>query len=94
VQVGENTTLDPGSFDATVDLVQAYVRSEPGAWSAFAVQARADPEGTARSLLTLGAVLLDIAAGAFQLTPGEMLDKVTRTVDLHRLEQSRRSDSR
>jgi hypothetical protein len=94
VQVGENTRLDPESFGVTVDLVQAYVRGEPGAWSAFVVQSRADPEGTARSLLTLGAVLLDIAAGAFRLSPDEMLDKVTRTVDLHRLEQSRRADSR
>ena len=82
------------SFTATVSRVEAYVRSEPGAWQAFAQQARDDPEGTTRSLLALGTVLLDIAASAYELTPAEMLGKVSRTVELHRLEQSRLADSR
>lgn len=85
---------DPASFARTVERVHSYVRSEPGAWSAFADLARSDPEGTTGSLLTLGTVLLDIAADAYRLTPDEMLHKVAQTVDLHRREQSRRSDSR
>jgi hypothetical protein len=96
VQRGEHGQgiVDPESFAATVERVRAYVRSEPGSWSTLAGQARADPEGVTRSLLTLGTVLLDIAAGAFRVPPDEMLRKVTRTLDLHRLEQSRRADSR
>lgn len=86
--------LDPRTFGETVQRVQAYVRSEPGAWSAFAEHARSDPEGTTRSLLTLGTVLLDIAAATFDLTPDEVLTKVTQTVDLHRREESRKADSR
>ena len=86
--------LQPSSFGETVALVRAYVRGEPGAWAAFAAQARADPEGTTRALLTLGTVLLDIAAETFQLAPDAMLEKVTQTVELHRREQSRRADSR
>lgn len=86
--------VDAESFARTVEHVHRYVRSEPGAWSAFAALARSDPEGTTRSLLTLGTVLLDIAADAYRLTPDEMLHKVTHTVDLHRREESRRSDSR
>jgi hypothetical protein len=87
-------TLDPELFADTVARVQAYVRSEPGAWASLSEIARAEPERTTRALLTLGTVLLDIAADAFDLTADEMLDKVTRTIDLHRLEQSREADSR
>ena len=86
--------VDPQVFTSTVERVQAYVRSEPGAWASVAAQARTDPEGTTGSLLALGTVLLDIAAQAFDLSPDEMLDKVTRTVDLQRLEESRKADSR
>ncbi|MFP5218948.1 MAG: hypothetical protein ACLGIG_04320 [Actinomycetes bacterium] len=92
-EVGD-ARLDPASFARTVEHVHAYVRREPGAWSSFAQLARSDPEGTTRSLLTLGTVLLDIAADAYRLTSDEMLHKVTHTVDLHRREESRRSDSR
>ena len=67
-------------FADTVRAVQAYVRSEPGAHSSLMDTARRDPEGTTLSLVALGAVLLDIAAGAFRLTPDEMLDKVAARV--------------
>jgi hypothetical protein len=33
------------------------------------------------SIVALGAVLLDIAAGAFRLTPEQMLDKLADNVD-------------
>lgn len=71
------------AFGETVERVQAYLRSEAGAWRELAGAAREDPEGTTKSLLALGTVLLDIAAGAFQLDPYEMLDKVSRSISLH-----------
>lgn len=86
--------VEPPAFAATVRYVRGYVRHEPGAWSALAALARADPEGTTRALLALGTVLLDVAAEAFQLRPEEMLAKVSATVDLAQLEASRRADSR
>lgn len=67
-------------FADTVRAVQAYVRSEPGAHSSLMDTARRDPEGTTLSLVALGAVLLDIAAGAFSMTPDEMLEKVAAGV--------------
>lgn len=67
-------------FSATLRAVQAYVRSEPGAHGSLMETARRDPEGTTTSLVALGAVLLDIAAGAFALTPDEMLEKVAAGV--------------
>lgn len=75
--------LDVAAFGETVERVQAYVRSEPGAWGQLADAARDDPEGMTKSLLALGTVLLDIAAGAFELDPHEMLDKVSRSISLH-----------
>ncbi|MCW2681524.1 MAG: hypothetical protein JWM62_2925 [Frankiales bacterium] len=63
-------------FADTLRVVQSYVRSEPGAYSSLMDNARRDPEGTTLSLVALGAVLLDIAAGAFHMTPDEMLEKV------------------
>ena len=71
---------DHARFAEAVRAVQAYVRSEPGAHSALMDTARRDPEGMTASLVALGAVLLDIAAGAFALTPDEMLDKVAARV--------------
>lgn len=68
---------DLASFTRTVAHVQSYVRSEPGAYSALMATAHEDPAGTTISLVALGAVLLDIAAGAFSLTPDEMLAKVS-----------------
>ena len=91
---GEQEQVEPDGFTATVNYVRAYVRREPGAWSSLAALSRADPEGTTRALLALGTVLLDVAAGAFELTSDEMLVKVSTTVDLARLEDSRRADSR
>jgi hypothetical protein len=67
-------------FTDTVALVQAYVRSEPGAHSRLMAAARSDPDGMTASLVALGAVLLDIASGAFSLTPDEVLEKVAARV--------------
>jgi hypothetical protein len=63
--------------------VQSYVRSEPGAYSALVTAAEEDPVGTTTSLVALGAVLLDMAAGAFSLTPDEMLAKVSAGIVGH-----------
>jgi hypothetical protein len=90
----EPPVVDPVAFARTVERVSAYIRSEPGSWAALAAQTREDPEGTMRAMLALGTVLLDISAGAFDLAPDEMLDKVRLTVDLQRLAESRRGDSR
>jgi hypothetical protein len=67
---------DPATFTRHFALVQAYVRSEPGSHAALMDAANADPEGMTTSIVALGEVLLDIAAGAFELTPEQMLDKV------------------
>ena len=76
-----DTTVPQGpdlhSFTRTVAHVQSYVRSEAGAYSTLVAAAEEDPVGTTTSLVALGAVLLDIAAGAFSLTPDEMLAKVS-----------------
>ena len=71
---------DPATFTRHLGLVQAYVRSESGSHSALMVAANADPEGMTTSIVALGAVLLDIAAGAFDLTPEQMLDKLAAGV--------------
>ena len=67
----------------TVAHVQSYVRSEPGAYSALVTLAEEDPVGTMTSLVALGAVLLDISAGAFSLSPDEMLAKVSAGIAGH-----------
>jgi hypothetical protein len=77
---------DLRAFTRTVAQVQAYVRSEPGAYSALMSSANDDPGGTTTSLVALGAVLLDIAAGAFALTPDEMLSKVSAGIAGHELD--------
>lgn len=74
---------EPAAFVRTVAHVQAYVRSEPGAYTALMATANADPEGTTTSLVALGAVLLDLAAGAFSMTPDEMLAKVSAQINAH-----------
>ena len=76
-------TPDAALFRRTVEHVQSYVRSEPGAYSGLVTAAQEDPVGTTMSLVALGAVLLDIAAGAFSLTPDEMLDKVSAGIAQH-----------
>jgi hypothetical protein len=78
---------DLSAFTRTVAHVQAYVRSEPGAYTALLASAREDPAGTTTSLVALGAVLLDIAAGAFSLSPDEMLAKVSAGISGHELSQ-------
>ena len=79
-RVDATTVPDHARFAEAVRAVQAYVRSEAGAPSALMATARRDPEGTTAALVALGAVLLDIASGAFGLTPDEMLDKVAARV--------------
>jgi hypothetical protein len=74
---------DLTSFSRTVAHVQSYVRSEPGAYKALMDTAHEDPEGTTTSLVALGAVLLDISAGAFSLSPEEMLAKVSAGITGH-----------
>ena len=71
---------DAGVFSRHFQLVQAYVRRQPGSHSALMEAARSDPEGMTTSIVALGAVLLDIAAGAFDLTPEQMLDKLAAGV--------------
>lgn len=67
---------DRAAFSRHLALVQAYVACRPGSHAALMAAAHEDPEGMTTSVVALGAVLLDIAAGAFKLTPEEMLDKV------------------
>jgi hypothetical protein len=74
---------DPAAFVTTVAQVQSYVRREAGAYDTLMETAAQDPEGTTSSLLALGAVLLDIAAGAFSITPDEMLAKVSASINSH-----------
>lgn len=71
---------EPEAFSRAVDLMTAYVRREDGAYAALMDAAHGDPESMTQSLIALGAVLLDIAAGAFQLTPDEMLGKVSHGI--------------
>lgn len=71
---------DPAAFARHFALVQAYVRSQPGSHTALMTAAHADPEGMTTSIVALGAVLLDIAAGAFGLSPEQMLDKLAERV--------------
>ncbi|MCW2601739.1 MAG: hypothetical protein JWM02_3568 [Frankiales bacterium] len=66
----------PATFARHFALVRAYVRSEAGSHSALMEAANADPEGMTTSIVALGAVLLDIASGAFHLTPDEMMEKL------------------
>jgi hypothetical protein len=74
---------DLAAFTRTTALVQAYVRGEAGAYSALMAAARQDPAGTTTSLVALGTVLLDIAAGAFQIPPDQMLAKVCAGISSH-----------
>lgn len=71
---------DPARFADAVRHVQAYVRSESGSHGALMDAARCDPEGMTVSLVALGSVLLDIAAGALSVSPDDMLAKVVDSV--------------
>ncbi len=71
---------DPAIFNRHLALVQAYVQSRPGSHTALMDAANADPEGMTTSIVALGAVLLDVAAGAFRMTPDEMLAKIATGV--------------
>jgi hypothetical protein len=72
---------DPETFARHFSLVQAYVKSRPGSHLALMDAARAEPEEMTMSIVALGAVLLDIAAAAFSLTPEQMLDKVAESLE-------------
>lgn len=69
------------TFSRHLQLVQDYVKSTPGSHAALMTAARADPEQVTMSIVALGAVLLDIAAGAFHLTADQMLEKVAETLE-------------
>src|SRR4051812_33918359 len=56
---------DPDTFGRHFALVQDYVSSRPGSHAALMTAAREEPEAMTMSIVALGAVLLDIAAGAF-----------------------------
>ena len=71
---------DPATFGRHVVLVQDFVSRRPGAQAALMRAAREEPEAVTASIVTLGAVLLDIAAGAFGLAPEAMLEKVAARV--------------
>ena len=75
--VGTFLVTDQAAFARHFALVQAYVSSQPGSHAALMAAAREDPETMTSSIVALGAVLLDIAAGAFSLTPEQMLDKLS-----------------
>ncbi|MFN2538808.1 MAG: hypothetical protein ABR549_11795 [Mycobacteriales bacterium] len=78
---GSEIAPAPETFARHFELVRAYVKSSPGSHSALMTAARAEPEEMTMSIVALGAVLLDIAAGAFRLTPEQMLDKVAASVE-------------
>ena len=72
---------DADAFARHLGLVQAYVKAAPGSHAALMTAAREEPEAVTTSIVALGAVLLDIAAGAFRLTPEQMLEKVAATIE-------------
>lgn len=72
---------DPETFARHLRLVRAYVEGVSGSHTALMAAAREEPEEVTMSIVALGAMLLDIAAGAFRLTPEQMLDKVARTIE-------------
>ncbi len=71
-----NLAPDAEAFSRHFGLVQDYVLARPGALSALMKEAEADPTRVTASIVSLGAVLLDVAAGAFHLDPAAMLEKV------------------
>jgi hypothetical protein len=73
----EDLSPDPVAFSQHVQLVRAYVDSQPGARRALMAAALTDPEGMTSSIVALGAVLLDVAAQAHDLAPLEMLDRLS-----------------
>ncbi|MCU1602547.1 MAG: hypothetical protein JWO22_3256 [Frankiales bacterium] len=71
---------DSATFSRHFGLVMAYVKSQPGSHAALMAAARQEPEEMTMSIVALGAVLLDTAAGAFRITPDQMLDKVAESI--------------
>ena len=71
---------DPATFSRHFELVRDYVKSHPGSHAALMEAAREEPEEMTMSIVALGAVLLDTAAGAFNITPDQMLDKVAQSI--------------
>ncbi len=72
---------DPVLFRRHFALVRDYVASTPGSHAAMMEAARETPEDMTNSVVALGAVLLDIAAGAHGLTPSAMLDRLADIVN-------------
>lgn len=72
---------DPILFRRHFALVRDYVASIPGSHAAMMEAARDTPEAMTNSVVALGAVLLDIAAGAHGLTPSAMLDRLADIVN-------------
>jgi hypothetical protein len=71
---------DPAKFAEHFELVRAFVSRQPGAHSALMAAANQDPEAVTTSIVALGAVLLDIAAAAFHLSPDDMMTKLASGV--------------
>lgn len=71
----------PEIFRRHLHLVQDYLKAKPGSHAALMAAVRREPEEVTMSVVALGAVLLDIAAGAFHLTSEQMLDKVARSIE-------------
>ena len=82
-RVGTELAPLPEEFTHHLHLVQDYVKSKPGSHQALMTAARQEPEQVTMSIVALGTMLLDIAAGAFQLTTEQMLDKVVDSVEAH-----------
>jgi hypothetical protein len=82
-RAGTEIAPSPEVFSHHLHLVQDYVKSKPGSHQALMAAARREPEEITMSIVALGAVLLDIAAGAFHLTPEQMLDKVALSIEAH-----------
>ena len=72
---------DHATFTRHLHLVRRYVQRAPGSHAALMTAARSEPEQVTMSIVALGAVLLDIAAGAFHLTADQMLEKVAQTLE-------------
>lgn len=71
---------DAARFGAHFTLVRDYVAGTPGSHAALMAAARQSPEAMTNSVVALGAVLLDLAAEAHDLTPIAMLDRLADIV--------------
>ena len=67
-------------FAEALQHVRRTCAASPARTARCSARPAATPRAMTLSLVALGTVLLDIAAGAFRLTPDEMLDKVSARV--------------